>query len=457
MRLDQFPRPRGDTGIGFHYVADTHHYDRESLDYWLGELKDLGASWLVLPSSLETPIPDFFLRGLIGAAIEPIILVDVRPIQPVDRSLLLETCRTYAECGVYYFGIYAEPNLATRWRIDDWTAPGLVERFASMLVPALETIHQADLFPLISPLAPGGHYWDLTFLRTLLGILARESNKHLRERLSLGIQCEVGNRPLTWGRGGPARWPNVRPYDCPDGSQDHRGFAVFEWYDALVRECLGDSLPLICTRTRLVPGDQDDPSLPILDDVAHGMRSAEIARMVMDGEVSDVAFNTSFWTLAAADDDPSDGHAWYRRDTSTLPAVGALKQLKKHPRRFTWDEPADDARPGVLARPIYHYVLLQAPATTVAIESQQSRWMLSATRDYVAHFRPTVGFSEEEARHASRVTIVGTDSKSVAGAEEALRESGCLVEAVEGGSEEQIHLALDELIHRGRRFRKLPG
>lgn len=457
MRLDQFPRPHGDTGIGFHYVTDTHHYDRQSLDYWLGELKELGASWLILPSTLESPVPDYFLRELIAAHVEPVILVDVRPIQPVDRSRLLEICRNYAECGVYYLGVYVEPNLATRWRVEDWTAPGLVERFATLLRPALETIHQADLFPLISPLAPGGHYWDLTFLRTLLGIFARDSSKHLRERLCLGISCEVGNRPLTWGRGGPTRWPNVRPYDCPNGSQDHHGLSAFEWYDALVRECFGESLPLICTRTRLVSGDQDDPSLPVLDDVAHGIRSAEIARMFMDGELSDCAFNTAFWALGSGDDDPGDAHAWYRRDGSTLPAVRALKQLKKHPRRFAWDEPSDDARPGVAARPIYHYLLLQAPPATVGIEAQPSRWMLSATRDYVAHFRPTVGFSEEEARRASRVTVVGTDAKSLTSAEEALRASGCLVETVESGSEEQLHLALDELIRRGRRFRKLPG
>ncbi len=456
MRLDQFPRPRGDTGIGFHYVTDTRHYDRHSLDYWLGELKDLGASWLILTSTLDATVPEFFLRELIAAHVEPVILVDVTPIQPIDRARLLEVCRGYAECGVYYVAIYAEPNLVTRWRIEDWAAPGLVERFARVLMPALETAYAADLFPLISPLAPGGQYWDLTFLRVLLNLLARELRSEVRERLGVCVECHVGNRPLTWGRGGPTRWSHVRPYDCPTGSQDHRGLFAVEWYDALVREILGESLPIICTRTRLAPGDHDDPSLPILDEVAHGMRSAEIARLIMDGELPDYLFNTAFWALGASDAD-DDAYAWYKRNASILPAVRTLKQIKKHPRRFSWDEPNDDSRPGRSGRSIYHYVLLQASTEVPTSESQSSRRLLAATFDYAAYFRPTIGFSEVEARQASRVTIIGTDARDLASAEESLRNSGCLVEVIDGKAEDQIRSALGELIKRGRRFRTLPG
>ncbi|MGH2459474.1 MAG: hypothetical protein ACRDIY_11480, partial [Chloroflexota bacterium] len=329
MRLDQFPRPRGDTGIGFHYCTDVHHYDRQSLGFWLGELKELGASWLVLPSAVELPIPEFFIRELIAARIEPIIRVDVWPIQPIDRSELASLCQAYADWGVYYVSIFSEPNLATRWRLEDWSEPSPVERFASLLFPALETVHQAHLFPLISPLAPGGHYWDLTFLGQLLELLARDERHHLLDRLGICVHNYASNRPLTWGKGGPERWPNVRPYDCPKGSQDHRGFYLFEWYDAVARERLGHSLPILCGETGLVPGTQSDPAFPLADEMTHSLRSVEMARLLMDGEVPDYLFNTAFWALAAGDGDPTEAHAWYRRDTSTLPAVRALKALKK--------------------------------------------------------------------------------------------------------------------------------
>jgi hypothetical protein len=457
MRVDQFPRPRDDTSIGFHYVGDTSHYDRESLRYWLGELKELGASWLVLPSTLDNPVPEFFLRELIAAHVEPVIRVDVWPIQPIDRSRLMSVCHAYAECGAYYLYVYSEPNLATQWRIEDWTAPGLVERFAGMLFPAIETIDQAGLFPLISPLAPGGHYWDLTFLSTLLGLLTRDKRNSLRERLGLCIHNYAGNRPLTWGKGGPERWPLVRPYDCPSGSQDHRGFYLFEWYDAIAREHLGQSLPMICGETGLVPGAQDDPSFPAVDDMTHSMRSVEMARMLMDGELPDYVFNTAFWTLAAGDHEPTDAHAWYRRDTSTLPAVRALKELKKRQRRFSWDESPDETKSGRNTRPIYHYVLFQALDSTPGPSGSATRWMLPAALDYVGHFRPTVGFSAEEARRASRVTIVGNDPQRTSSVEASLRDSGCLVETIQADSEEELKTALDDLIRRGRRFRKLPG
>lgn len=457
MRLDQFPRPRGDTGIGFHYYTDTSHYDRQSLRYWLGELKDLGASWLVLPSTIEQPIPEFFVRELIAAHVEPVVRVDVWPIRPVDRSAFMAVCQKYADWGAYYLHVYSEPNLATQWRVEDWTAPGLVERFADMLFPAIETIHLAGLFPLISPLAPGGHYWDLTFLGQLLGLLARDDRRHVHERLGVCIHNYASNRPLAWGKGGPERWSYVRPYDCPKGSQDHRGFHLFEWYDAIIRECLGQSLPMICGETGLVPGTQNDPSFPLADEMTHSMRSVEMARMVMAGEVPDYLFNTAFWALAAGDGDPTEVHAWYKRDTTTLPAVQAMKLLKKRQRRFTWDDAPQESKSGDTSRPIYHYVLLQTPDSSPRTNGGANRWMLSAAFDYVGHFRSTVGFSADEARRASRVTIIGNDAQATAASEASLQQAGCLVERIEASSEDELRGALGELVRRGRRFRQLPG
>ena len=457
MRIDQFPRPRGDTGIGFHYHGDLHHYDRQSLNFWLDELRDLGASWLVLPSSLDQPVPEYFLRELIAAHVEPVIRVDVWPIGPVDRSRLLEVCRDYASWGVYYLHVYNEPNLATQWRMEEWAAPGLVERFAAMLFPALEAMHQAGLFPLITPLAPGGHYWDLTFLKQLLASLARDDHEHVLDRLGVCIHNYASNRPLAWGKGGPERWPYVRPYNCPSGSQDHRGFCLFEWYDAIVRDQLGRSLPMICGETGLVPGTQNDASFPVADEMLHGQRSVELARMVMDGDVPDYLLNLAFWALAAGDEDPTETHAWYKRDTSTLPAVGAIKQLKKHPRRFSWDDSANRATTGESTRPIYHYALLQAPGSSPGSPDGPARWLLPAAMEYVAHFRPTVGFSVDEARRASRVTVIGTDPRGVASAEDTLSQAGCLVEGLAVSSENELRAVLGELVQRGRRFRQLPG
>lgn len=456
MRLDQFPRPRGDTGIGFVYSADPADGDRQSLAYWLAELQELGASWLVLPSTLDRPVPEFVVRELIRAHVEPVIQIDVWPLRPVDRASLLAVCRQYAEWGVYYVQVYREPNLASQWRFEDWTLPGLVERFVAMLFPALETILAAGLIPLLSSLAPGGSYWDLSFLRQLLEILARDGRPRLVDQLGMAIHLDPGNRPLSWGKGGPDRWPLARPYDCPGGSQDHLGFNLFEWYDRIIRDRLGQSLPLICGETNLIVGTRSDPAFPPLDEMTQAQRCVDIARALMASELPDYLFNVAFATLTPGKSDPADVRAWYKHDTSALPVVEAMKRLKKQPRSFHWDpRPAADSHDGSRRR-IYHYLLFESgPAAPTG--GSLPRWMLPAALDYVTHFQPTVGFSAEEARQASRVTLVGTDHQAMASTAASLANAGCLTELIVATSDEELRRTLSELIRRGRRFRQLPG
>lgn len=72
---------------------------------------------------------------------------------------------------------------------------------------------------------------------------------------------------------------------------------------------------------------------------------------------------------------------------------------------------------------------------------------------YVARFRPTVGFSVEEARTAEYVTIVGGEAGVSASTERVLREGGCKVERIAGRNEEETSRMLAEMVRLGRRFR----
>jgi hypothetical protein len=179
MNLRDYPRPINDTGIGFNFCSDICEYQDEAIRFWIDELSQLGASWLVLPSTLDRPVPVTFLRELITHGIEPVIRVVVRPIRTVDPSAFGELCREYASAGVHYMHLYQEPNLATEWAIVEWNQPNLPKRFAELLLPALGLIANAGLFPLLSPLAPGGHYWDLSFLEQLLNDVAAERPRPL--------------------------------------------------------------------------------------------------------------------------------------------------------------------------------------------------------------------------------------------------------------------------------------
>lgn len=78
------------------------------------------------------------------------------------------------------------------------------------------------------------------------------------------------------------------------------------------------------------------------------------------------------------------------------------------------------------SHPISHYLLLPAYAWGV------SDWHLTAVRPYLKKFRPTLGFSLEEALLAERVTVVGNEHDYPEEALNALRAAGCLVERIGG-------------------------
>lgn len=72
--------------------------------------------------------------------------------------------------------------------------------------------------------------------------------------------------------------------------------------------------------------------------------------------------------------------------------------------------------------------------------------------NYIARFRPSVGFSIDDARNAEYVTIVGNQSGITAGDEQMLRNAGCQVERVVGRDEEETGRILADLARLGRRF-----
>ncbi len=73
--------------------------------------------------------------------------------------------------------------------------------------------------------------------------------------------------------------------------------------------------------------------------------------------------------------------------------------------------------------------------------------------NYVVRFRPTLGFSVQDARNAEYVTIVGSEAGISATEEKTLKASGCKVERIAGRDEEETSRMLAELANLGRRFR----
>jgi hypothetical protein len=93
--------------------------------------------------------------------------------------------------------------------------------------------------------------------------MLRRGSLQLLQSLALGAYAWVGEHPLTWGAGGPERWPGTRPYITPPDQQDQRGFYIFDWYKAIAQAILGKSPDiLLLKRWRMKTGIDHD--LPLM-------------------------------------------------------------------------------------------------------------------------------------------------------------------------------------------------
>jgi N-acetyl-anhydromuramyl-L-alanine amidase AmpD len=106
----------------------------------------------------------------------------------------------------------------------------------------------------------------------------------------------------------------------------------------------------------------------------------------------------------------------------------------------------------VTDKPIGHYVLFyQLPDGTWA----EKDW--TNAKNYVAAFKPTCGFSVDDAMRAQYVTIVGGPGGVDTEVEERLRAAGCQVDRVAGKNEAETKKLLDNLAKSGQRFLSLNG
>lgn len=105
--------------------------------------------------------------------------------------------------------------------------------------------------------------------------------------------------------------------------------------------------------------------------------------------------------------------------------------------------PADD-------KPIEHYLLFWYHGPNTWAE-----WDLQGAFEYIARFKPVVGFDLEEAKSAKYVTIVGGTTGVPATAERILQRAGCQVERIDGRNEAETRRIMEQLAAEGKRFATL--
>jgi len=458
------------TRLGYHYYPDTLHYRQHDLQTWLPELKQLGANWLTLLAPVERAIPEFFLKGLIDAGIQPVLHFRMPVSDSVDKDDLKPLFHTYARWGVRYITLFDCPNSRFAWSPTTWVQTDLVERFLDIYLPLAKAALQEGLIPVFPPLKPGGDYWDLAFLETALRSLQRRKETDLLDKLVLGAYAWVGEHPLDWGTGGPERWPGARPYYTPPGVQDHLGFRIFEWYQAIAQEVLDTPSPIILLKAgSWLPMDEgfSDTQQAL---ALHSAQNLAVARLMSgdDGEVDpgeglaeeplNGVLACNLWLLTADQGSPNLPQAWFRPDGERLPVVDEIRSWIKSKQGPVLEvAPPDDTQvqqvednQGEIAEAINvgtkyipelepsenissdasggaphlidHYILLPLFAWGAA------DWELDLIKRVYNDAHPTVGFSISEARLARLVTVVGGEGSVSEDVEIMLELAGCSVE-----------------------------
>jgi len=437
------PFPSRKSRLGFHYYPDTLHYCESDLQHWLPELQAMGTSWLVMQAPTDRAIPEYFLRGLIDAGVEPILRFETSLRDPVDPGTVAPLLQAYAHWGVNGIVWFDKPNARKSWGASDWAQQDLVERFLDRFLPLANATVQAGLAPILPPLEPGGSYWDTAFLRTALESLRRRKQTAVLHRLVLSAYAWSHQRPLNWGAGGPDRWPAARPYIPRDGEEDQCGFRIFDWYNAIAEAVLERPRPIILFEGGLSDSEYNSTAI---DPQAQAQTYLSIAKLLRDETVREPnnplavldpipaeVVSCNFWLLTASKDSKYAPDAWYVDREPQLSVVDQLKSWQSE-RSTSFDSPeqknSSDPHNAFLQNgnrhPIRHYLLLPT------FEFGVADWHLNIIRPYIKKYRPTVGFSMAEAALASRVTVVGNAKAVPDEVLDTLRQSGSLVERING-------------------------
>jgi hypothetical protein len=190
-------------------------------------------------------------------------------------------------------------------------------------------------------------------------------------------------KPLDWGAGGPAAWPESQPYHTPEGSQDQRGLRLPEWYAAISEASTGRSMPLI------VVGGGAVPPRTAGEPGAAFEQNAGVARWLLGDEAPPSLLAFAYFLLTANPTDAEAHAAWYGAPDNPRGEVELVRRAV--------------AAAAKLHRPksIAHYILLPAG------EASPLAWSLAGK--LAQRGAGTVGFSPAEARLASRVTLLSSD------------------------------------------------
>jgi hypothetical protein len=372
--------------------------------------------WLVLNTPKVRAIPEFFLKGILDAKIEPVLHFHLETDKQHKIDDLTFLFKVYAKWGVRYVTLFNKPNLRSAWNSINWTQTDLVERFLDIYLPLAEHCLVCGLIPIFPPLEPGGDYWDTIFLKASLEGIKRRGSPQLLDRLVIGAIANTNGKGINWGAGGPERWPGALAYEDQKDVEDHQGFRIFDWYQAIIRSVFVNPKSIFLFEVGSNQNNKENYKI-------HTQETLSIAKL-LEGEnntkyesIPPEVIGAAFWILAAKKGQNDFQQAWFQPQGKRLPIVQALKD---------WLAGAEttEAEKEPLNKQIPHYLLLPR------YEDVVSDVHLDLIRPIVKKLKPTIGFSIQEALNSQKVTVINVDGTFAEETIRQLRNAGCTVDQI---------------------------
>lgn len=412
--MENYQEKSNHTQFGLHYFLDTLHYRQEDIKTWLPILKDLRVSWLVLKSERNLAIPEDFIKTLLNQGITPIIEFNLPLRSNMGTRELKLLLQVYAKWGVKYIVLFDRPNQKDSWYGNNWAQNDLVDRFLDQYIPLAKFALEEGLIPVFPPLEPGGNYWDTAFLRSSIKSLLRREQHQILNNLVLSAYAYTFGHDLNYGKGGPEIWPQSKPYITPAGSQDQKGFRIFDWYQAISQALLQKEVPILL----LGAGLTKDPYLgkssteeikkiwfnqKVISLLIHSQQSISLENEISIDPLPPTVLACNFWLMASEANHEESELSWFIGSKHQNPFIKEMIENSQQEQKQAHIE-SEKLKKSRHSDPkqclINHYILL--PDYEYGI----SDFDFDRVKPLINNSKATVGFSIDEAILAKKVTLL---------------------------------------------------
>ncbi|MBN1218710.1 MAG: hypothetical protein JXM69_07270 [Anaerolineae bacterium] len=287
--LEHFPRPPHDTGRGVHWSSNQYLWGKEDWGFWKEQIQAMNLKWVKLLDDGGGSAMGLVKR-LVDLKVMPVVrFYKEQPNPGRISSREADTARRFIEIGAMYFETNNEPDLDLEWknrqRPSNW-----LEIVVDNFIIEADMIREIGGYLLFPAFGPGGrgNPFQMIVDRGRVDILDGNCGLAIHN-YCLGRPLVYPNDPITmqgepltpreWEeRGGMWAWEmgyetvneHRRRLANPNASimEDSTCFRAFEYFDALVNEAVGHSIPIFTTEGGYNVGQRagttfgDDPRYP---------------------------------------------------------------------------------------------------------------------------------------------------------------------------------------------------